>query len=148
MNGGEDHIMTAALMPMRFCEEQKRITLDEDHLGRMTMGDRRLEREVLAIFARQTALTLERISGAEPAAAAAAAHTLKGSARGVGAWRVGMAAEWLERAAAEDDEKAVQAAIAELEAASSEVRRAIGSRLNGRPGRSRRDETDWQAPGC
>ena len=29
--------------------------LDEDHLRRMTLGDRGLEREVLAIFVRQTA---------------------------------------------------------------------------------------------
>ena len=42
--------------------EQKSMIIDEDHLGRMTLGDRSLEREVLQIFARQTTLMLERIS--------------------------------------------------------------------------------------
>ena len=65
----------------------------------MTLGDRRLEREVLEIFVRQTVIMLERIAGAEPALAAAAAHTLTGSARGIGAWRVARAAERLERVA-------------------------------------------------
>ena len=37
---------------------------------------------------------------AAPAAAAAFAHTIKGSARGIGAWRVAEAAEAVERAAA------------------------------------------------
>ena len=55
----------------------------------MTLGDRRLEREVLEIFVRQTVIMLERIAGAEPALAAAAAHTLTGSARGIGVWAHG-----------------------------------------------------------
>jgi len=112
--------------------EQKPATIDEDHLGRMTLGDRSLEREVLEIFARQTTLTLGRIVGAKRACAAAAAHTLKGSARGIGAWRVAEAAEKLEQVAAGDaDEQALCAAIAALEAASQEVRAAIGVRLGG-----------------
>jgi len=109
---------------------QEPMTIDEDHLGRMTLGDRSLEREVLEIFARQTALTMERIARAAPAGAAAAAHTLKGSAVGIGAWRVAQAAERLEQAAAaKGDEAALSAAIAELEAASAETRAAIGQRL-------------------
>jgi HPt (histidine-containing phosphotransfer) domain-containing protein len=103
--------------------------IDDDHLGRMTLGDRSLEREVLEIFARQIAMILKRIAAVEPARAAAAAHTLKGSARGVGAWRVAQAAERLERAAREGGAQAMGAAIMELEAASSEVRAAIGARL-------------------
>jgi HPt (histidine-containing phosphotransfer) domain-containing protein len=109
-------------------------TIDEVHLERMTLGDRSLEREVLEIFARQTTMTLQRIVGAGPARAAAAAHTLKGSARGIGAWRVAQAAERLEQVAAETadesaDNTAMGAAIAELEAASFEARVAIGLRL-------------------
>jgi len=110
--------------------ERTERVIDEDHLGRMTLGDRSLEREVLEIFARQTTLTLKRLAGAEPARAAAAAHTLKGSARGIGAWRVARAAERLEQAAAnKGDHDAMSAAIAELEAASLEVCAAIGARL-------------------
>jgi HPt (histidine-containing phosphotransfer) domain-containing protein len=110
--------------------EQVSGSIDHVHLERMTLGDRSLEREVLEIFVRQTALTLQRIAGAGPARTAAAAHTLKGSARGIGAWRVAEAAERLEQAATEAaDSAAVLAAIAELEAASIETRRAIGVRL-------------------
>ncbi len=65
----------------------------------MTLGDRRLEREVLELFLRQTTILLNRIADADPPLAAAAAHTLKGSARGIGAWRVARAAELLEQAA-------------------------------------------------
>jgi len=111
--------------------EQMSRTIDHIHLERMTLGDRSLEREVLEIFARQTAMTLERIAGAGPARAAAAAHTLKGSARGIGAWRVAEAAERLEHAATgAADEAALLAAIGELETASLEARVAIGLRLS------------------
>jgi len=118
--------------------DRKAAAIDEDHLGRMTLGDRRLEREVLELFLRQTAIMLDRIVGAEPPLAAAAAHTLKGSARGIGAWRVARAAEVLERAAGGDggenvrgvdDGHDLDAAIAELEAASLEASAAIAARL-------------------
>jgi HPt (histidine-containing phosphotransfer) domain-containing protein len=115
---------------MTMAAHEELLTIDEVHLERMTLGDRNLEREVLEIFARQTTMTLERIAGAGPARAAAAAHTLKGSARGIGAWRVAQAAERLEQAAAgAGDEAAMITAIAELEAASFEARLAIGLRL-------------------
>jgi HPt (histidine-containing phosphotransfer) domain-containing protein len=107
--------------------------LDEEHLGRMTLGDRRLEREVLEIFVRHTAtmlnLILDRIAERDPAAVAAAAHTMVGSARGVGAWRVAEAAERLERAVDAGGELQLGDAIAALRAASLEVNTAIGVRL-------------------
>jgi HPt (histidine-containing phosphotransfer) domain-containing protein len=105
--------------------------IDDEHLGRMTLGDRRLEREVLEIFMRQVGITLARIAAGEPAVAAAAAHTLNGSARGIGAWGVARAAERLERAAAGQPGKAaMDRAIAELECAASAARTAIGARLD------------------
>ena len=73
--------------------------IDREHLARMTLGERSLEREVLALFDRQAELLLARMRKATPVVAAAAAHTLKGSARGIGAWRVAHAAEALELAA-------------------------------------------------
>jgi HPt (histidine-containing phosphotransfer) domain-containing protein len=103
--------------------------IDEDHLGRMTLGDRWLEREVLEIFVRQTEIMLGRITASEPALAGPAAHTLMGSARGIGAWRVARAAERLERAASESSDEDVDAAIAELKAAAVEANAVIGSRL-------------------
>jgi HPt (histidine-containing phosphotransfer) domain-containing protein len=104
--------------------------IDDEHLGRMTLGDRRLEREVLEIFMRQVGITLDRIAAAEPAVAAAAAHTLNGSARGIGAWGVAQAAERLERAAAgQPGTAAMDRAIGELECAANEARAAIDARL-------------------
>jgi HPt (histidine-containing phosphotransfer) domain-containing protein len=105
--------------------------LDEDHLGRMTLGDRHLEREVLEIFMRQTIIMLERITGANPKLAAATAHTLMGSARGIGAWRVADAAERLERAATGQSSAAVlDEAVERLKLATLEASAAIGARLN------------------
>jgi HPt (histidine-containing phosphotransfer) domain-containing protein len=108
--------------------------LDEEHLGRMTLGDRLVEREVLEIFVRHSATTLDLILGCiadrDPAAAAAAAHTMIGSARGIGAWRVAQAAERLERALnTGGDEQQWGEAIAALKAANLEANTAIGARL-------------------
>jgi HPt (histidine-containing phosphotransfer) domain-containing protein len=69
--------------------------IDFDHLRRMTLGDAELEREVLAMFSAQTAgliATLEDL----PADAGALVHTLKGSARAIGAFAVADAAGRLE----------------------------------------------------
>ena len=67
--------------------------LDRDHLTRMTFGDHSLEREVLQLFDRQAELLMMRMRVSEPAAVVTLAHTLKGSAVGVGAGRVACAAE-------------------------------------------------------
>jgi HPt (histidine-containing phosphotransfer) domain-containing protein len=96
--------------------------IDVAHLSRMTLGDRKLEREVLALFDRQADLLLTRMREVAPAGVATLAHTLKGSARGVGATRVAAAAEALERAVGETTNlvpalNALAAAVAEARAA-------------------------------
>jgi HPt (histidine-containing phosphotransfer) domain-containing protein len=122
---GEAVIVLSAAGP-----DRQRAVIDEDHLGRMTLGDRRLEREVLEIFVRQTVIMLERIAGAEPALAAAAAHTLTGSARGIGAWRMARAAEQLERVASgKSGAVALDEAVEELKSAAMEASAAIAARL-------------------
>jgi hypothetical protein len=73
--------------------------IDLTHLARMTLGEASLEREVLQLFGRQAEMLLARMQTAAPAVVAAAAHTLKGSARGIGAWPVASAAEAVELAA-------------------------------------------------
>jgi HPt (histidine-containing phosphotransfer) domain-containing protein len=73
--------------------------IDREHLARMTFGDRSLEREVLALFDRQAAMLIERMRGSEPAAIASLAHTLKGSAAGIGAGQVERSADAAEIAA-------------------------------------------------
>lgn len=68
--------------------------IDRAHLWRMTFGDAVLEREVLGLFDRQAEAMLGRLPAAEGPALSELAHAVKGSARGVGAWRVaGAAAE-------------------------------------------------------
>jgi HPt (histidine-containing phosphotransfer) domain-containing protein len=103
--------------------------IDAAHLGRMTLGDRQLEREVLQLFVRQTAAMLARIVDTEPARAAVAAHTLVGSARGIGAWRVAEAAERVERAAGEGGGDRLGEAISVLTASSLEASAAIAAHL-------------------
>jgi HPt (histidine-containing phosphotransfer) domain-containing protein len=99
--------------------------IDLTHLARMTLGERSLEREVLALFDRQAELLLPRIRHGAPAVVAASAHTLKGSARGIGAWRVALAAEAVELAKDADLAVAVNA----LDAAIAETKSAIAGLL-------------------
>ncbi len=76
--------------------------VDLVHLARQTLGDRALEREVLGLFqvqARAIFAQLETVS--ETNLRHDLAHTLKGSARAVGAWKVAEAAEACERAGGE-----------------------------------------------
>jgi HPt (histidine-containing phosphotransfer) domain-containing protein len=103
--------------------------IDEEHLHRMTLGDRRLEHEVLQIYVRQSAIMLGRMASAEPAALAVAAHTMNGSACGIGAWRVAKAAERLERASKEGNEETLSEALTELKAATLEASAAVAARL-------------------
>jgi hypothetical protein len=102
--------------------------IDRAHLAQMTLGDKRLEEEVLRLFDRQAELLLGRMSGAQPAAVAAFAHTLKGSARGVGLWQVAEAADALERAAVGTG--AVEPAVGRLAGAVAVARVAIGDLLS------------------
>jgi len=83
--------------------------IDLVHLARMTLGERSLEREVLQLFDRQAAILLGRMQTAPAEALGALAHTLKGSARAIGAVRVARAAETLEFAAAADTARALAA---------------------------------------
>ena len=69
--------------------------IDMDHLRRMTLGDASLEREVLTMFSAQAASLIGSLA-ALPADAGALAHTLKGSARAIGAFAVADAAGDLE----------------------------------------------------
>lgn len=74
--------------------------LDLVHLSRQTLGDRSVEREVLALFRRQARQVLFQIDALNnPSNRLEIAHALNGSARGIGAWRVASAAAALETAA-------------------------------------------------
>ena len=69
--------------------------IDLEHLERMTLGERELEREVLMLFVQQSTDLLARLEKL-PREGASLAHTLKGSALGIGAFAVAEAAESLE----------------------------------------------------
>jgi HPt (histidine-containing phosphotransfer) domain-containing protein len=103
--------------------------LDLDHLSRMTLDDRALEREVLELFERQVLTLAERLddSAAAPVVASCA-HTLKGSARGIGAWRLASAAQEVERAATAGDLD-LAASIVHFHTVIAETRTAIAARL-------------------
>jgi HPt (histidine-containing phosphotransfer) domain-containing protein len=100
--------------------------IDLEHLARMTLGDAHLEREVLAMFSSQVAGQLSALSSLPPEAAALA-HTLKGSARAIGAFDVAEAAECLE-AVIRGGEDASRA-LAELREAIAQARDAIDAML-------------------
>jgi HPt (histidine-containing phosphotransfer) domain-containing protein len=81
--------------------------LDFTHLVRQTLGDSALEREILQLFMRQSTTLLQAVENPlSRERQVIAAHTLKGSARAVGAWRVADAAQSVE---AFPDEAAVAA---------------------------------------
>jgi HPt (histidine-containing phosphotransfer) domain-containing protein len=111
-------------------DRAKDTALDLDHLGRMTHGDRGLEREVLELFDRQAAMMADRLRGATAQVALSCAHTLQGSARGIGAWRLARAAEQVERVAAAEAPD-IAAVVAQLLVAVDEARSAIARRLVG-----------------
>ena len=98
--------------------------IDRTHLARMTMGEKHLEAEVLALFDRQAGALLARMQGAPPKGAAALAHTLAGSARGIGAWEVARAAQEVERAARGSSRAQAASAVQAVQALGHVVARA------------------------
>src|ERR1700761_6501771 len=100
--------------------------IDSGPLRRMTLGDTELEREVLAMFAAQTAGLMDRLQPV-PCDGMMLAHTLKGSARGIGAFRVADAAEWLEEALRHGEDPA--RALSGVNEAVAEARTAIDALL-------------------
>ncbi|MEW5964667.1 MAG: Hpt domain-containing protein [Pseudomonadota bacterium] len=73
--------------------------IDRAHLARYTLGDTALEREVLDLFREQLVRTLPQLTAsASEKDWRLVAHTLKGSGRAVGAWRLSAAAAAAEAA--------------------------------------------------
>ena len=98
--------------------------IDRAHLAHVSFNDRHLEREVLQLFDRQAVLLMARIRTSMPSAVAGLAHTLKGSASSIGAFRVARAAEAAERASTTSATEC-NLAVRELSAAVDEARVAI-----------------------
>ncbi|MES1991386.1 MAG: Hpt domain-containing protein [Pseudomonadota bacterium] len=71
--------------------------LDLVHLSKYTFGDRGLEAELLGLFRSQAGIYVMRLESAADAKEwRDAAHSLKGSSRGLGAWALGDLAEEIE----------------------------------------------------
>lgn len=93
--------------------------LDLVHLSRYTLGNRGLEAELLGLFRVQAELYAERLATAENDKDwKDTAHSLKGSARGLGAWELGDLAEKAEQMASEPAARALMVA---------QIRSAIGA---------------------
>jgi HPt (histidine-containing phosphotransfer) domain-containing protein len=103
--------------------------IDLAHLSRMTLGERSLEQEVLQLFDRQAEMLLGRMRQANLPAVSAFAHTLKGSSRGIGAWRVANAAEAVELAAGAGEAAALAIALDRLTGTIGEARMVIAELL-------------------
>ena len=101
--------------------------IDLDHLARMTLGERELEREVLTLFAQQSTDLLARLEKL-PREGASLAHTLKGSARGIGAFAVAEAADNLEQRLRQG--LPVTAEVAALQQSVGSALAAIAERLH------------------
>jgi HPt (histidine-containing phosphotransfer) domain-containing protein len=109
------------------------VPIDLDHLRRYTLGDARLELEILRLFIDQAPATVHALKRARTSRDwLTAAHTLKGSARAVGAWRLAELAEQAENLGAPDDRSACDRVLRQLDEAAAEARAHIVAL--GRPG--------------
>lgn len=110
--------------------------IDRAYLARFTLGSAALEREVLELFAEQAPLYVERLRDASAGKAwRDAAHTIKGSASAVGAWRLARFAEMAEQVDIEADMAHTEGhrdeAIAAVAMATEEACRFIGRLFTG-----------------
>ncbi len=97
--------------------------IDLVHLARQTLGDQDLEAEILSLFVRQSRNLCGRIADMQDAQKRNdLAHTLIGSARAVGAWRIARDAERVEEAA---DAEKLKGAVKQLSASVEEACAAI-----------------------
>jgi len=105
--------------------------IDLVHLARTTRGDPSIEGEMLEAFGLKTSMLILRMQQAARSSIWAAAQALKGSARGIGAWRIASAAEAVELVAASGAEPELRSAVDRLGVVAEETRTAIAELLHG-----------------
>lgn len=104
------------------------LPIDLAHLRRYTMGDSKLEHEILCLFADQLPITIGALKNAPSEKEwGIAAHTLKGSARAVGAWSLATIAESAERLLPLPDAEVRNLVVRRIEEAAGAVRAYIAS---------------------
>jgi hypothetical protein len=109
-------------------DEAARPAVDLAHLRRYTLGDRGLELEILGLFVGQLPIIIGALKDAPSEKEwGMAAHTLKGSARAVGAWSLATLADSAERLHGLPDEMVRGAVVRRLELAAGEAREYIAS---------------------
>jgi HPt (histidine-containing phosphotransfer) domain-containing protein len=102
--------------------------VDLAHLRRYTLGDRGLELEILDLFVGQLSIAISALKNALTEKEwGIAAHTLKGSARAVGAWSLATIAEGAERLHGLPDADTRHAVVRRLEAAAGKAREYIAA---------------------
>ncbi len=104
--------------------------IDLVHLSRQSLGDRELEIELLSLFSRQSEQIIEHLGSSMSASDRRwrhdLSHTLKGSARAIGAGRVALAAEAYEEAMyAGRSEAELAACVERLQSTVAEAQGAI-----------------------
>lgn len=110
--------------------------VDLAHLARYTLGEPTLEREVLELFCTQSVLYLEQMRAAmSDKDWKNAAHSLKGSARAIGAWRAAQAAERAEALKGDGLTQFRAGSIGEIEASLREAETYIAALLKDRRAR-------------
>ncbi len=106
--------------------------VDLVHLERQTLGSRSLECEVLELFHSRSEIYLQRLKDAEEDKAwADAAHAIKGSARGIGAWQVANSAQAAEDLSGTARAAGCLAVLDDLERSISEANTYIETLLSG-----------------
>ena len=107
--------------------------VDLVHLSRYTLGERALEREVLELFCTQSLVYLERLRAAQSDQDwKDAAHSLKGSASAIGAWRTAEAARRAEAMSGETLIEARGLRLHDIESSLREAETYIGALLKDR----------------
>ena len=111
--------------------------IDREHLARYTLGSPVLEREILGLFLAQLPLSIEQLRfAATDREWQVAAHTIKGSARAVGAWQVASIARDAEKSPGLADEEERDSLLAALEAASDAVEVYVAEAFPAEPPRA------------
>lgn len=124
--GGDGH-------PLATCDSSEAGVrpVDRKHLARYTLGDAALEEEVLGLFLEQLPKTVAALrSAATDKDWLHAAHTLKGSARCIGAWRLARTGEQAERLGGISSRRQCLEAILRIEDAAEEARHYIVASAN------------------
>jgi len=117
-------------------EEGRKVSsrpVDLVHLSRYTLGERELEREVLELFCSQSLIYIERLREARSDKDwTDAAHSLKGSASAIGAWRAAAAAASAEALSGAAPLEARALRLREIESSVREAEIYIGALLEDR----------------